>query len=116
MRDWAVGMKFVVDLPENTGLKPGFVLHTFGYPEPEIFGFMYVHPDRIASLGIFVPSWFDSPVRTAYTYLQHWMLHPGLWQHLKGAKLRSWGPNPGRIRTSRRAAPCGQRICPHWRG
>ncbi len=91
MRDWAVGMKFVVDLPEDTGLKPGFVLHTFGYPEPEIFGFMYVHPDRIASLGIFVPSWFDSPVRTAYTYLQHWMLHPGLWQHLKGAKLRSWG-------------------------
>ncbi len=63
-RDWAVGMKFVVDLPENTELKPGTVLHTFGYPEPEIFGFLYVHPDRVASLGIFVPSWFDSPVRT----------------------------------------------------
>ncbi len=90
-RDWAVGMKFVVDLPENTSLKPGTVLHTFGYPEPEIFGFLYVHPDRVASLGIFVPSWFDSPVRTAYRYLQHWMLHPYLWRHLKGGKLRSWG-------------------------
>lgn len=33
-RDWAVGMKFVVDLPENTLLKAGTVLHTFGYPEP----------------------------------------------------------------------------------
>jgi len=90
-RDWAVGMKFVVDLPEDTPLKPGTVLHTFGYPEPEIFGFLYVHPDHVASLGIFVPSWFDSPVRTAYRYLQHWMLHPYLWRYLKGGKLRSWG-------------------------
>ncbi len=91
IRDWAVGMKFVVDLPENTDLKPGTVLHTFGYPEPEIFGFLYVHPERVASLGIFVPSWFDSPVRTAYRYLQHWMLHPRLWRHLQGSRLRSWG-------------------------
>jgi electron-transferring-flavoprotein dehydrogenase len=90
-RDWAVGMKFVVDLPEDTPLKPGTVLHTFGYPEPEIFGFFYVHPDRVASLGIFVPSWFDSPVRTSYRYLQHWMTHPYLWGFLKGGKLRSWG-------------------------
>jgi electron-transferring-flavoprotein dehydrogenase len=91
VRDWAVGMKFVVDLPADTALKPGTVLHTFGFPEPEIFGFLYVHPDRVASLGIFVPSWFDSPMRTAYRYLQHWMLHPYLWRHLKGGKLRSWG-------------------------
>ena len=90
-RDWAVGMKFVIDLPEDTQLKPGTVLHTFGFPEPEIFGFLYVHPDRVASLGIFVPSWFDSPVRTTYRYLQHWMLHPYLWRYLKGGKLRSWG-------------------------
>lgn len=91
IRDWAVGMKFVVDLPADTPLQPGTVLHTFGFPEPEIFGFFYVHPDRVASLGIFVPSWFDSPVRTAYRYLQHWMLHPYLWRYLKGGKLRSWG-------------------------
>jgi electron-transferring-flavoprotein dehydrogenase len=90
-RDWAVGMKFVVDLPAETPLRPGTVLHTFGYPEPEIFGFLYVHPNHIASLGIFVPSWFDSPVRTAYRCLQHWMLHPYLWRYLQGGKLRSWG-------------------------
>src|SRR5664280_1820918 len=90
-RDWAVGMKFVVDLPADTTLKPGTVLHTFGFPEPEIFGFFYVHPDGVASLGIFVTSWFDSPVRTAYRYLQHWMRHPYLWRHLKGGTLRSWG-------------------------
>lgn len=90
-REWAVGMKMVVELPPNCPLEPGTVLHTFGYPEPEIFGFLYVYPDRLASLGIFVPSWFDSPVRTAYRYLQHWMMHPCLWQYLEGSTLRSWG-------------------------
>ena len=89
--DWAVGVKMVVELPEHSGLEPGTVLHTFGYPEPGIFGFLYVYPDRLASLGIFVPSWLSSPVRTGYRYLQHWMLHPYLWRHLKGATLRSWG-------------------------
>ena len=89
--DWAVGMKMVVDLPSDTPLKSGMVLHTFGYPEPEIFGFMYVHPDNIASFGIFIPTWMDTPVRTAYRYLQYWMKHPALWKYLKGGKLRSWG-------------------------
>ena len=88
---WAVGMKMVVDLPEGCTLKEGTVLHTLGYPEPEIFGFLYVYPGNVASLGIFVPSWFDSPVRTAYRYLQHWMQHPALWKHLKGGRMRSWG-------------------------
>lgn len=91
MREWAVGMKMVVELPEGCELKEGLVLHTLGYPEPEIFGFLYVYPDRLASLGIFVPSWFDSPVRTAYRYLQHWMQHPYLWKHLQGGRMRSWG-------------------------
>jgi electron-transferring-flavoprotein dehydrogenase len=89
--DWAVGMKMVVDLPDGVDLKPGTVLHTFGFPEPEIFGFLYAHPQRVVSLGIFVPSWFNSPVRTAYRYLQHWMMHPYLWRYLKGGALRSWG-------------------------
>lgn len=89
--EWAVGVKMVIDLPEHCDLEPGTVYHTFGYPEPEIFGFMYVYPDRIASLGIFVPSWFDNPVRTSYRYLQHWMMHPALWRHLEGGKMRSFG-------------------------
>ena len=90
-REWAVGMKMVVDLPETATLEPGTVIHTFGYPEPEIFGFLYVHPDRVATVGIFVPSWFRSPMRTSYRYLQHFMLHPYLWRHLAGGRLRSWG-------------------------
>jgi len=88
---WAVGMKFVIDLPVDCKLEPGTVLHTLGYPEPEIFGFLYVYPGNVASLGIFVPSFFDSPVRTAYRYLQHWMQHPYIWQHIKGGTLKSWG-------------------------
>ena len=90
-QEWAVGMKMVVDLPESCSLEPGTVFHTFGYPEPEIFGFLYVHPERVATAGVFVPSWFRSPMRTSYRYLQHFILHPYLWRHLQGAKLRSWG-------------------------
>lgn len=90
-QDWAVGMKCVVELPQDTPLEAGTVIHTFGFPEPEIFGFLYVYPDRLASLGIFVPSWLDNPSRTAYRYLQHWMMHPTLWRYLKGSTLKSWG-------------------------
>jgi electron-transferring-flavoprotein dehydrogenase len=89
--EWAVGMKMVVELPEDTPLKEGTVWHTFGYPEPEIFGFLYVHPERLASVGIFVPSWMGNPGRTSYRYLQHFMQHPYLWRYLNGSKLRSWG-------------------------
>lgn len=89
--EWAVGMKAVIELPEGVDVEPGTVLHTLGYPEPEIFGFAYFHPDRLASVGIFVPSWFDNPVRSTWRYLQHYLQHPYLWQYLKGGKLRSWG-------------------------
>ena len=89
--EWALGMKMVIELRPECELKPGTVLHTIGFPEPEIFGFLYVHPDRLASVGIFVPSWMRSPVRTAYRYLQHFMLHPYLWKHLQGGTLKSWG-------------------------
>jgi electron-transferring-flavoprotein dehydrogenase len=90
-REWALGMKFVIELPEDTELAPGTVWHTMGFPEPEIFGFLYVHPDRLCSVGIFVPSWMGDPSRTAYRYLQHYLQHPLLWKHLKGGTLRSWG-------------------------
>ncbi len=90
-REWALGLKMVIELPEDSPLEPGTVLHTFGYPEPEIFGFLYVHPDRLVSVGIFVPSWLGDPSRTAYRYLQHYIQHPALWRYLKGGTLRSWG-------------------------
>jgi electron-transferring-flavoprotein dehydrogenase len=92
-RDWAMGMKFVIELPEDDAkqLAPGTVWHTFGYPEPEIFGFIYVHPDRLVSVGIFVPSWMSDPSRTVYRYLQHYIQHPALWRVLKNGTLRSWG-------------------------
>ena len=89
--EWAVGVKDGGGSARGVDLEPGTVFHTFGYPEPEIFGFFYVHPERVASVGIFVPSWFHNPVRTSYRYLQHYMLHPYLWRYLEGGKLRSWG-------------------------
>ena len=90
-REWALGMKFVIELPEDSPLEAGIVWHTFGFPEPEIFGFLYVHPERLVSVGIFIPSWMSDPSRTAYRYLQHYIQHPALWKYLKDGTLRSWG-------------------------
>lgn len=89
--EWALGMKFVVELPKESELQPGTVIHTLGFPEPEIFGFFYVHPEGLASVGIFIPSWMKTPVRTAYRYLQHFAMHPYLWRYLEGGTLKSWG-------------------------
>lgn len=89
--EWALGMKMVMELREDSSLEPGTVLHTLGFPEPEIFGFLYAHTNRLASVGIFIPSWFHSPVRTAYRYLQHFLLHPYLLRYLEGGTLKSWG-------------------------
>ena len=89
--DWALGMKMVIQMREDSDLQPGTVIHTIGFPEPEIFGFLYVHPERLVSAGIFIPAWFHSPVRTAYRYLQHFIQHPYLWRHLHGGTLKSWG-------------------------
>ncbi len=102
--EWAVGMKMVVELPEQCELPEGLVFHTIGYPEPEIFGFFYVHPGRVASVGIFVPSWLESPVRTAYRYLQHFVQHPYLWRYLKGGRMRSWGAK-SLLESGRRGEP-----------
>jgi electron-transferring-flavoprotein dehydrogenase len=106
--EWAVGMKFVIDLPDSCALEEGTVFHTIGYPEPEIFGFFYVHPGRIASAGIFVPSWFDNPVRTGYRYLQHFITHPAIWRHVQGGRMRSWGAK-SLLESGRRGEPhlCG---------
>ncbi|MGD9610433.1 MAG: 4Fe-4S ferredoxin [Desulfovibrionaceae bacterium] len=90
-RDYALGMKMVIDLPATCPWPEGTVIHTIGYPEPEIFGFLYVLPGNVAAMGIFMPSWFDNPVRTAYRYLQHWMQHPYIWKNIKGGSLRSFG-------------------------
>ena len=102
--DWAVGSKMVIELPPDSPLAPGTVIHTLGFPEPEIFGFLYVHPGGLASAGIFVPSWLDSPVRTSYRYLQHFIQHPYLWRWLKGGRLRSWGAK-SLLESGRRGEP-----------
>jgi electron-transferring-flavoprotein dehydrogenase len=102
--EWAVGMKMVVDLPDGVDIPEGTVLHTIGYPEPEIFGFLYVHPGRVASVGIFVPSWMESPVRTGYRYLQYFIQHPYLWRYLKGGRMRSWGAK-SLLESGRRGEP-----------
>ena len=78
--EWALGMKMVIELPEPRTRRwsPARSGTLSAIPEPEIFGFLYVHPDRLVSVGIFVPSWMSDPSRTAYRYLQHYIQHPAL--------------------------------------
>ncbi len=75
-----------------------------------------MHPENVATVGIFVPSWFRSPMRTVYRYLQHFMLHPYLWRYLQGGKLRSWGAKSLQ-ESGRRGEPflAGERIRAHRR-
>jgi electron-transferring-flavoprotein dehydrogenase len=103
--EWALGMKMVIELREDSGLEPGTVIHTLGFPEPEIFGFLYTHTDCLASAGIFIPSWFRSPVRTAYRYLQHFLLHPYFWRYVQGGTLKSWGSKSVQ-ESGRHGEPC----------
>jgi hypothetical protein len=49
---------------DGVALAPGTVVHTFGYPQPGIFGFLYVLAPGTVSLGIFVPSWLEACART----------------------------------------------------
>ena len=91
VRDRAAGPSRPTSESTEPVLEPGTVCHTFGYPEPEIFGFLYVHPDRLASVGIFVPSWFHDPC--AHRLPLSAALHPAsrLWRYLEDGTLRSWG-------------------------
>jgi electron-transferring-flavoprotein dehydrogenase len=106
--DWALGIKMVIDLRADLEMEPGTVYHTFGFPEPEIFGFLYVHSPKTVSAGVFIPSWYDNPIRSSYRYLQHWMMHPYFWRYLEGGKLRSWG--------AKSIQESGRRAEPHLAG
>ena len=109
-------MKLVVDLPPRCDLEPGTVFHTFGYPEPEIFGFLYVHPDGVATVGIFVPSWFHNPVRTVVPLSAALHAAP-LFLALSGrrhAALLGRQVAAG-IGPARRALPGRRRLCAHRR-
>ena len=93
--NWAIGMKGVYDLDPQVvtdlNLRPGFVLHTLGYPELEVFGFIYVFAPHTACAGIMVSSTMEHPIRTVYPYWQTWLQHPRIAPLLKNAHLRSWG-------------------------
>jgi flavin-dependent dehydrogenase len=90
-REWAVGMKMVVDLPESVDLEPGTVLHTLRLSRSRRSSASSTCT-RTAWLGRHLRALVvRSPVRTSYRYLQHYMQHPYLWRYLKGGTLRSWG-------------------------
>ena len=115
--DWAVGMKFVVELDPETPISIPAKSCTRSASRTRDFGLHLRPPWWRTSVGIFVPSWFDCPARTTYRYLQHWMLNiPTSGSYLEGGTLRSWGAKiPQRVWQARRALPGWRRLCPNWR-
>ena len=110
-REWALGMKMVVDLPGGCRSRAGHRLSTpSAIPSRKSSASSTCMPDRVATVGIFVPSWFRSPMRTSYRYLQHFMLHPYLWRYLQGRQAALLGRQVvAGIGQARRAASGGQR-------
>ena len=96
--------------------RAGTVLHTIGYPEPEIFGFLYVHPDRVASVGIFVPSWFGSPVRTSYGTCSTTCTTRTSGSSSRAARCARGARSRSGVGQARRAAPRRRRLRAHRRG
>ncbi len=90
-REWAVGMKMVVDLPPGGTLPPGRCSTPWAIPNPRSSAFSTCNRAGRLRWGCSSPPPSTAPVRTGYRYLQHWMRHPYLWKHLDGAVMRSWG-------------------------
>jgi electron-transferring-flavoprotein dehydrogenase len=100
--DWAVGMKMVVELAEDADVAPGSVVHTFGYPEPEIFGFM---PNVSGSGGLARDASCRRGSEPGANRLSVLQLDaaPVLWRYLRGGTLRSGSAEVDQSQAARRA-------------
>ena len=108
----------VVDLPEGVDLAARHgAPHASASPSRRSSASSTCTRTASPSVGIFVPSWFDSPVRTAYRYLQHFVQHPYLWRVAEGRPAALVGREvaPG-VGPPRRAAARRRRLRPHRRG
>ena len=90
-REWAVGMKMVVDLPAECDLEPGTVIPHLRLSRAGDLRLLLRASRPRGHGGHFRALVVPQPHAHVYRYLQHYMLHPYLWRYLKGGRLRSWG-------------------------
>lgn len=90
---YALGIKEVWEIDESKH-KPGFVLHTVGWPlDQRTYGgsFLYHMNDRQVSIGLVVALNYDNPFLSPYEEFQRLKRHPKIKALLDGGTVLQYG-------------------------
>jgi electron-transferring-flavoprotein dehydrogenase len=90
---YACGVKEVWELPKGR-VKPGFVMHTLGYPLPNsIFGggFVYGMQNDLLDLGLVVGLDYNDPFTDPHRLFNEFKQHPAIAAMLEGGRMLHYG-------------------------
>jgi electron-transferring-flavoprotein dehydrogenase len=90
---YAVGVKEIWELPSGR-IRPGFVMHTLGYPLPnDTFGggFVYGMKDDLLDIGLVVGLDYQDPFTDPHRLFQKFKQHPAIAKMLAGGRMLHYG-------------------------
>ncbi len=90
---YAVGVKEIWELPKGR-VKPGFVMHTLGYPLPnDTFGggFVYGMQNDLLDIGLVVGLDYRDPFTDPHRLFNDFKQHPAIAAMLEGGKMLYYG-------------------------
>lgn len=90
---YACGVKEIWELPKGR-VKPGFVMHTLGYPLPnDVFGggFVYGMQNDLLDIGLVVGLDYQDPFTDPHRLFNEFKQHPAIARMLEGGKMLHYG-------------------------
>ncbi len=90
---YAVGVKEIWELPKGR-VKPGFVMHTLGYPLPnDVFGggFVYGMRNDLLDIGLVVGLDYQDPLTDPHRLFNEFKQHPAIAAMLEGGRMLHYG-------------------------
>jgi electron-transferring-flavoprotein dehydrogenase len=90
---YAAGVKEIWELPSGR-IRPGFVMHTLGYPLPnDTFGggFVYGMKNDLLDIGLVVGLDYQDPFTDPHRLFQKFKQHPAIAKMLAGGKMLHYG-------------------------
>jgi electron-transferring-flavoprotein dehydrogenase len=90
---YAAGVKEIWELPKGR-VKPGFVMHTLGYPLPDDTfggGFVYGMQHDLLDVGLVVGLDYRNPYSDPHRLFQQFKQHPAIAAMLEGGKMLHYG-------------------------
>jgi electron-transferring-flavoprotein dehydrogenase len=90
---YAAGVKEIWELPKGR-VKPGFVMHTLGYPLPDDTfggGFVYGMQHDLLDIGLVVGLDYGNPFSDPHRLFQQFKQHPAIAAMLDGGKMLHYG-------------------------